>query len=151
MAVTADGKYLAIPKGSGKVVIYETNYVPMENGKIFLNPIYNISTTETNITGLAFDYAGNLYAASSATASKTLSRYVIPSWTNNKVVTPGNGIGTAGVSGDLNGDGVIDIADAVCVLDVMASAEPDMTADLNGDGSVDIADLVVVLDLMAQQ
>ena len=53
--------------------------------------------------------------------------------------------------GDLNGDGTIDIADAVCVLDVMASAEPDMTADLNGDGSVDIADLVVVLDLMAQQ
>ena len=53
--------------------------------------------------------------------------------------------------GDLNGDGTIDIADAVCVLDVMASAEPDMKADLNGDGSVDIADLVVVLDLMAQQ
>ena len=53
--------------------------------------------------------------------------------------------------GDLNGDGKIDIADAVSVLDVMASADPDMKADLNGDGKVDIADLVVVLDLMAQQ
>ena len=93
MAVTADGKYLAIPMGSGKVVIYETNYVPMANGRIYLDPKYNISVTETNITGLAFDYAGNLYAASSATAAKSLSRYTIP--TENKVVvTPGNGIGT---------------------------------------------------------
>ncbi len=151
MAVTADGKYLAIPKGSGKVVIYETNYVPMANGKIFLNPIYNISTTETNITGLAFDYAGNLYAASSATASKTLSRYVIPSWNNNLTVTPGNGIGTAGIEGDLNGDGKVDIADAVTVLNIMATGEYNEAADVNNDQKVDIADFVTILNIMAAQ
>ena len=151
MAVTADGKYLAIPKGSGKVVIYETNYVPMENGKIFLNPIYNISTTETNITGLAFDYAGNLYATSSATASKTLSRYVIPSWNDNIAVTPGNGIGTGGILGDLNGDGKVDIADAVTVLNIMASSEYDAAADINNDQKVDIADFVSILNIMAAQ
>ena len=148
MAVTADGKYIALPQGSGKVVIYETNYVPMANGKIFLDPKYNISTTETNITGLAFDFAGNLYAASSA--SKTLSRYTIPSWTDNKTVTPGNGIGT-GASGDLNGDGKVDIADAVTVLDYMAASSNAPEADLNGDGKVDIADFVTVLDIMANQ
>ena len=149
MAVTADGKYIAIPQGSGKVVVYETNYVPMANGKIFLDPKYNISTTETNVTGLAFDYAGNLYAASSA--SKTLSRYVIPSWTENKSVTPGGIIGTAGVSGDLNGDGKVDIADAVTVLNIMAASEYQAAADLNGDSKVDIADFVTILNLMAQQ
>ncbi len=148
MAVTADGKYIALPQGSGKVVIYETNYVPMANGKIYLDPKYNVSTAETNITGLAFDYAGNLYAASSA--SKTLSRYAIPSWNDNKAVTPGNGIGTAAPSGDLNGDGKVDIADAVTVLNFMADGSNDPKADLNGDGKVDIADFVTVLNIMAQ-
>ena len=151
MAVTSDGKYLAIPKGSSKVVIYETNYVPMENGRIYLNPIFNISTTETNITGLAFDYAGNLYATSSATASKTLSRYVIPSWNDNIAVTPGNGIGTGGIEGDLNGDGKVDIADAVTVLNIMATGEYIESADVNKDTKVDVADLVTILNIMAQQ
>ena len=35
---------------------------------------------------MAFDYAGNLYVASAST--ETLSRYAIPSWTDNKTVTP---------------------------------------------------------------
>jgi hypothetical protein len=148
LAVTSDGKYLAIPMGSGKLVIYETNYVPMANGKIYLNPVYNMSLTESQITGLAFDYANNLYVASSG--SKTLSRYVIPSWNNNTVVTPGNAIGI-GASGDINGDGSIDIADAVSVLNIMAAGGADTTADVNSDGSVDIADFVTILNMMAAQ
>lgn len=149
LAVTTDGKYLAIPMGSGKLVIYETNYVPMANGKIYLNPVYNISLTESQITGLAFDYANNLYVASSG--SKTLSRYVIPSWNNNTVVTPGNAIGVATANGDINGDGSIDIADAVSVLNIMAAGGADTTADVNNDGSVDIADFVTILNMMAAQ
>ncbi|MBQ9524575.1 MAG: hypothetical protein IJR69_05605 [Bacteroidaceae bacterium] len=86
MTITPDGKYLAIPQGSGKIVLYETNYVPMANGKIFMNPVRTINVSESRITGLAFDYAGNLYVASAST--ETLSRYAIPSWTDNKTVTP---------------------------------------------------------------
>ena len=112
------------------------------------NPKYNISTTESSVTGLAFDYANNLYVASSG--SKTLSRYTIPSWNDNMVVTPGNAIGT-GSNGDLNGDGKTDIADAVTVLNEMALEEPSMKCDVNGDGKVDIADFVTVLNLMAAQ
>ena len=122
----------------------------MANGKIYLNPIYNISTTETNITGLAFDYAGNLYATSSASAAKTLSRYVIPSWNNNLAVTPGNGI-VKGLKGDVNGDGQITIADGVAVLNAMAGQTVPGNADVNGDGDVTIADFVAVLNLMAAQ
>ena len=55
------------------------------------------------------------------------------------------------VKGDLNGDGKVDIADAVCVLDVMAKDVYDSKADLNEDGKIDIADFVCVLDIMAQQ
>ena len=148
MAVTSDGKYLAIPKGSGKIVIYETNYVPMENGKIFLNPIFNIGTSETSITSLAFDYANNLYVASGGT--ETISRYVIPSWNDNLAVTPGNGI-VKGLKGDVNGDGQITIADGVAVLNAMAGQTVPGNADVNGDGDVTIADFVAVLNLMAAQ
>ena len=56
-----------------------------------------------------------------------------------------------GVTGDLTGDGKVDIADAVTVLDVMASGEFNEAADLTGDGKVDIADFVTILDIMAQQ
>ena len=55
------------------------------------------------------------------------------------------------ISGDLNNDRKVDIADAVTVLDVMATGSNDPAADLNGDGKVDIADFVTVLDIMAQQ
>ena len=148
MAMTSDGKYIALPQGSGKVVIYETNYVPMANGKIYLDPKYNISVSEGNITGLAFDYANNLYAASSST--KTLSRYAIPSWHEGAVVTPGNGI-TLGLIGDVNGDGDVTIADGVAVLNAMAGQEVPGDADVNGDGSITIADFVAVLNIMAGQ
>ena len=148
MAVTSDGKYIALPQGSGKVVIYETNYVPMANGKIFLDPKYNISVSEGNITGLAFDYANNLYATSSST--KTLSRYAIPSWHEGAVVTPGNAIGTGG-DGDANSDGVVDIADVTYVLTLMARSGYEAKADVNGDGTVDIADVTNILTIMASQ
>ena len=59
--------------------------------------------------------------------------------------------GETGKAGDLNGDDKVDIADAVCVLDIMAAGKNEAAADLNNDGKVDIADFVVVLDIMAGQ
>jgi hypothetical protein len=54
-------------------------------------------------------------------------------------------------SGDINGDTKIDIADAVCVLNVMAGEAVEGNADVNGDGTVDIADFVAILNMMAEQ
>ena len=147
IASTPDGNYLAIPQGSGKIVLFETNYVPMANGKIFLNPKQTINVGESSITSLAFDWAGNLYVASGGT--ETLSRYAIP--TENKlVVTPGNGIGDF-VEGDANGDGDVDIADYTYILNLMADEAYDAKADVNQDGEVDVADATYVLNIMADQ
>ena len=55
-----------------------------------------------------------------------------------------------GTKGDLNGDGKVDIADAVSILNVMAEGSNDKAADLNGDDKVDIADFVSVLNIMAE-
>lgn len=53
--------------------------------------------------------------------------------------------------GDLNGDGAIDIADAVNVLNLMAEGGYDSAADINNDGAVDIADFVSILNIMATE
>lgn len=53
------------------------------------------------------------------------------------------------ISGDLNKDGKVDIADAVSVLDIMAANGYATEADLNKDTKVDIADFVAILDIMA--
>lgn len=53
--------------------------------------------------------------------------------------------------GDVNGDGKIDIADAVSVLNAMAGAGSVGNADTNNDGKIDIADFVTVLNIMAGQ
>jgi hypothetical protein len=55
------------------------------------------------------------------------------------------------IKGDLNGDGKVDIADAVSVLNIMAAGEYNPAADLNEDEKVDIADFVSVLNIMAAQ
>ena len=62
-----------------------------------------------------------------------------------------NTVKVGGLQGDLNGDGKVDIADAVTVLNAMAQEDVDLNAfDVNHDGKVDIADFVSILNLMAQ-
>ena len=54
--------------------------------------------------------------------------------------------------GDVNGDGVVDVADIGAIIDVMAgSASGSLAdkADVNGDDSVDVADIGAVIDIMA--
>ena len=54
--------------------------------------------------------------------------------------------------GDVNGDGVVDIADAVCVVNYVVDkptpAFNAAAADANGDGAVDIADAVRIVNLV---
>jgi hypothetical protein len=51
--------------------------------------------------------------------------------------------------GDVNCDGIVDIADAVTVLNAMAGQTVAGIADVNGDKNVDISDFVTVLNIMA--
>lgn len=79
-------------------------------------------------------------------ATGDVQKYFISFDMNNNTIT------TRNVELDMNGDNQIDIADAVTILNVMASGDPEMleAADVNGDGSVDIADFVTILNAMAQ-
>ena len=54
--------------------------------------------------------------------------------------------------GDANGDGEIDIADAVCIVNYVVGKQTPafstLGADANGDGVVDIADAVCIVNLV---
>ncbi|MBO4870527.1 MAG: leucine-rich repeat domain-containing protein [Muribaculaceae bacterium] len=56
------------------------------------------------------------------------------------------------VSGDLNGDGVVDVADVnICINVILErNTDPDIIAlsDLNGDGVVDVADVNMIINII---
>ena len=50
-------------------------------------------------------------------------------------------------SGDVDGDGEIDVADAVRIVNLCLANEKDSQADVNGDGDVDVADAVAIINI----
>lgn len=56
------------------------------------------------------------------------------------------------IPGDVNGDGDVDIADAVCIVNYVVSKPNtsfnEAAADVNGDGDIDIADAVHIVNLV---
>ena len=70
----------------------------------------------------------------------------------NAVPNGGDIVLMSGVKGDVNADGVVDVADIAAVIDVMAGKGNSVTkaaADVNGDNNVDVADIAAVIDVMA--
>ena len=63
-------------------------------------------------------------------------------------INPGNPV----VSGDINGDGVIDISDLMLVLNYITIYEPTLeqlqAADFNNDGVLDISDLMILINMV---
>ena len=53
------------------------------------------------------------------------------------------------VSGDVNGDGTVDVADISKIISVMADGSNNPSADVNGDGTIDVADISAVITIMA--
>ena len=56
----------------------------------------------------------------------------------------------AGLEGDVNEDGTVDVADISAIISVMAGAATYDSADVNDDGTVDVADISAVITIMAQ-
>lgn len=53
------------------------------------------------------------------------------------------------VTGDVTGDGIVDIADVNAVINIMLGKAPSSSAsDINNDGRVDIADVNIVINIM---
>ena len=58
----------------------------------------------------------------------------------------------AGLRGDLNGDGMVDVTDVSLLIDVVLGKEVTLAAgvstDLNGDGNVDVTDVSLLIDIV---
>ena len=56
-----------------------------------------------------------------------------------------------GIKGDVNDDGIVDVADIASVIDCMSGngTVSKERADVNGDGTVDVADIAAIIDIMA--
>lgn len=59
-------------------------------------------------------------------------------------------VGAEARTGDVNGDGEVNIADVNSVIDVILSSAPSAdalsAADVNGDGEVNIADVNMIIE-----
>jgi hypothetical protein len=55
---------------------------------------------------------------------------------------------SAGLLGDLNGDGVINVMDIVLAVDAILHAEYDPMGDINGDGQLNVVDIVQLVNLI---
>ena len=53
-----------------------------------------------------------------------------------------------GITGDVNGDGEVNIADVNAVIDKILSGVNDKAGDVNGDGEVNIADVNAIIDII---
>ena len=133
--------------GSDKMVIttpeyqfHGITYAPVLRDCYILNAegtAFEYKSTSTTLTGLTS------YFTTSLPEELRLESIVLPEVPKAIVQ----------VRGDINGDAVVDIADAVSILNIMADeiGAYKAIADINKDGVVDIADFVTILNIMAEE
>ena len=129
--------------GSDKMVVttseykfHGVTYTPMVKDCYVLNEegtAFEFVTRNTALTALAS------YFTTSLPEELRLPSIVLP----EIPIVPG-------ISGDINGDTKVDIADAVSVLNIMAEGTFSRIADINNDGKIDIADFASILNIMAE-
>jgi len=52
------------------------------------------------------------------------------------------------ISGDINGDSIVNIQDIILLINIILSGEVTDSADINGDGTVNILDVVQVINII---
>ena len=73
-------------------------------------------------------------------------------WNKFSIIRDDNGKPGDAVTGDLNDDGVVDIADVNAVIDMILGLQDATTVgDANGDGNVDVADMNAIINIILGQ
>lgn len=148
MAINTDATLLAMGCGN-EIKIFDLDEAA--DGTPTLTLKYTIaSAMGSESFGLAFDVADNVYLAAATTG---MGAWALPKQDNSHETAAPSSMTldgkAAGIRGDVNGDGTVDVADANAVINIMlGKAQPTAAADVNGDGTIDVSDANMVINIM---
>ena len=140
----AKWRHVAVTIGQGRTVIYIDGEEAASTTNITIRPsdicpaINYLGRSQFDadpaFTGTIQDVRIYNYALNADEVKKAMSMEVEPD-----VLT-----------GDVNEDGAVDVADISAIISVMAGTDSYEHADVNGDGAIDVADISTVITIMAE-
>lgn len=133
------------PDSSKLVVVYiNTGTVRRYSSIAVQNLGYNVTDMKKYVTYSA----SNLGLSSTET---TMDRVLLPARSVSTVVMT-LAKAPAGITGDVNGDSIVDISDVNTLLNILLGKDDasnyDGRADVNSDGTVDISDVNVIINIL---
>lgn len=131
---TIDGS--AMSDGVIRVISYTTDVVPFKLNTGAVATITLVANSEFK--------SGEIIVRGTELAAPDGNQFY-PADETSKV----NGGVSPETKGDLNGDGVVDIADVNAVIDMILGLQSSSdVADVNGDGAVDVADMNAIINII---
>ncbi len=121
-------------KGKNTMTLYDSYGLPLADAKVV---VQNDTTSQMALVSLDFSN----YTLDSATVEFTFSG------SGNISV---NAIAIDGYDPDIDGNGIITVADAMQLLCVVVNGQSVETGDLNGDSKIDLLDVLRVMKLIVQ-
>ena len=148
MAINVDGTLLAMGCAD-EIKVFDIGETA--DGTPTLTLKYSISPAlGSESYGLAFDVADNVYLAAPTTG---LGAWALPKQ-DNSFETPAPSTMTlsgkaGGVTGDVTGEGDVDVADVNAIINMMLGRIAHTSSgDVTGNGTIDVADVNAVINIM---
>ena len=139
-----------LPEAQQQVINLSINDVPLRyhnfDGKMFAhrNVVVRAQSTSLDITGWRVVTTMANGQVSTSTVTGREYAFVMPAEGGVQL----NAIIAGNVTGDLNHDGKVDIADVNIAINAMLGIDTQVDADLTGDGAVDIADVNAIINIL---
>ena len=148
LALSYDGTLMAVGAGD-ETRVFNVTF----NGDVpSITPLYIIDHgLGGDSYGLAFDYANNIYLANN---SDGVAEFTLPTTNNSRItVAPKSQYlqgSSAGVYGDVNGDGNVTAADITALYDFLLTNDTTnlVNGDVDGDGNITAGDITKVYDII---